>query len=426
MSEAPRPEGTSDNEGAEDQKEWGGAFDPLGDPEERRVLFGVLDSFRQYASFTHHHTTHLRRRAFYALPTAHWTLLSQPPISYLSTLELIDDALDTNAQLASLILRTSLSSFALPEQPPSRSSIFFWQNHATANDHAKASTIIRQLARDWSELGLRERQAHFDPVLSELTAQFPLNGTVSRNATRVLVPGAGLGRLVFDICAAGFHAEGTEISYHALLTSSFILNHIPAGTQYQLHPFVSSFSNRVSRASQLRAVQIPDVHPGTALDEASRGQDVHAFQRLEMSAGDFCVVYAGKDRREAYDAVATVFFLDTAPNIIRYVETVRNCLKSGGVWVNLGPLLWHFEGRAEKSDEEEAGDEETRERREPTGIAEPGSVELTDEEVLSLIEQSGFTIERHEIRDAQAGYIQDAESMLQSLYRVSFWVARKL
>ena len=26
--------------------EWNGDFDPLADPEERRVLFGALDSFR--------------------------------------------------------------------------------------------------------------------------------------------------------------------------------------------------------------------------------------------------------------------------------------------------------------------------------------------------------------------------------------------
>jgi carnosine N-methyltransferase len=30
----------------DEEGEWGGDFDPLSDPEERRVLFGALDSFR--------------------------------------------------------------------------------------------------------------------------------------------------------------------------------------------------------------------------------------------------------------------------------------------------------------------------------------------------------------------------------------------
>ena len=38
------------------------------------------------------------------------------------------------------------------------------------------------------------------------------------------------------------------------------------------------------------------------------------------------------------------------------------------------------------------------------GIEAPGSFELTDEEVLQLVEHLGFTIEKHEIRDAQGEY----------------------
>jgi carnosine N-methyltransferase len=59
------------------------------------------------------------------------------------------------------------------------------------------------------------------------------------------------------------------------------------------------------------------------------------------------------------------------------------------------------------------------------GIADPGSVELTDDEVVALIERFGFRIEKRE-SGMQAGYIQDPASMLQSLYRASHWVARKI
>ncbi len=62
-----------------------------------------------------------------------------------------------------------------------------------------------------------------------------------------------------------------------------------------------------------------------------------------MSASDFLSLYGDEAHKDTYDSVATVFFLDTAPNPIRYIETIRNCLKPGGIWTNIGPLLWHFE-----------------------------------------------------------------------------------
>lgn len=59
-----------------------------------------------------------------------------------------------------------------------------------------------------------------------------------------------------------------------------------------------------------------------------------------------------------------------------------------------------------------------------TGIADSGSVELTDDEVAALIEKMGFIIEK-KVSGIDAPYIQDPESMLQNTYKASHWVARK-
>lgn len=59
-----------------------------------------------------------------------------------------------------------------------------------------------------------------------------------------------------------------------------------------------------------------------------------------------------------------------------------------------------------------------------SGIADPGAVELSDDEVVVLIEKMGFDIEHRESGIA-APYIQDVESMLQNTYQASHWVARK-
>ncbi len=411
------------------------------------------DQYSQYQKHMHYNVTHLRRQAFYALPQEHWQLLAAPPISYLDTLNAVDDAIDANARIASGILSTALSSLNLPRDPPmsiisDQKHPLDWRGSATPNDIDKAQTIIRQLYRDWSAEGAAERSSCNDPVLQDLEKEFPASD-IDRNNIKVLIPGAGLGRLVFDVCSAGFQAEGNEISFHALFTSSYILNHLPAGHQLDLYPWISTFSNRVSRKDQLRRVKIPDVHPGTELDRASQGQNVHAFQRMSMTASDFTLLYADEGQKGMFDAVCTIFFIDTAPNVLRYVETIRNCLKPGGLWINVGPLLWHFhphvddrgdcnsgkegEDVVDRDSGDKAGNidqrrDDAKGYRRDRGIAEPGSVELTNEEVLNLIEKSGFRIEKQEMLDGGergGGYISDETSMFVQWYRLSHWVARR-
>lgn len=43
-----------------------------------------------------------------------------------------------------------------------------------------------------------------------------------------------------------------------------------------------------------------------------------------------------------WDCIATCFFIDCANNVVQFIETIYNILKPGGVWINLGPLLYHF------------------------------------------------------------------------------------
>ena len=59
------------------------------------------------------------------------------------------------------------------------------------------------------------------------------------------------------------------------------------------------------------------------------------------------------------------------------------------------------------------------------GVEEPGSVELSNEELLLLLERMGFEIVHHEIRQDGAGYIQNPESLLQNIYKVTHWIAKK-
>lgn len=83
-----------------------------------------------------------------------------------------------------------------------------------------------------------------------------------------------------------------------------------------------------------------------------------------------------------------------------YLRTIWRVLKPGGYWLNLGPLLYHYEGMDSER-----------------------SVEFTLEEIKLMSERLGFELSRDEqIRCTYAG---NDQSMLVYDYRAAFWVARK-
>ncbi|CAK7274574.1 hypothetical protein SEPCBS57363_006234 [Sporothrix epigloea] len=448
---------------------WDDSDELIKDPEEIRVLYGALDSFLQYARVSHFNCTHLRRQSFYAMSQQHWQILAAPPFSYLETLDRVDEAIESNADLAREIVRYGLESFrvagtnsdqaaAAPAAPGAEPKLPTpWAGIAKHQDVEKARSTLRQFYRDWTAAGAEERQKSYGPILKALAAErkrregltilaaqeaiqnrsndrdFELDSDDDTNLwylgrLKVLVPGAGLGRLVFDLCQNGYLAEGNEISYHQLLASSYILNFTRHAGQHTIYPWVHSFSNHRERANQLRSYAVPDIHPGQTVLQSSmlpvEEQGPYGIGSMSMTASDFLCLYSDADHAEVYDAVACAFFLDTAPNVIRYIETIRHCLKSGGLLINVGPLLWHFENNPPGNHGRDDDGDGEHDASTSTGITDPGSFELSDNEVKELVVKLGFTFVVQET-DVETPYIHDGESMLQTVYKSSHWVARK-
>lgn len=78
------------------------------------------------------------------------------------------------------------------------------------HDLDKVRSTIKQFVRDWSHEGTSEREAAYDPILEALENAFKHVSAVQRTQLRVLVPGAGLGRLAFEIAWLGFSCQGNE------------------------------------------------------------------------------------------------------------------------------------------------------------------------------------------------------------------------
>lgn len=261
------------------------------------------------------------------------------------------------------------------------------------HDVDKVRSTLKQFVRDWSEEGASEREAAYNPILEALEKRFAHVPTAQRGQIRVLVPGAGLGRLAFEIAWKGFSCQGNEFSFFMLLASHFILNKTISTNQHVLYPFIHSSSNWRTATDMLRAIRIPDINP----------TDLPSHIDFSMVAGEFVEVYSKEQEKGSWHAITTCFFIDTARNFARYVEVMNHILPIDGIWINIGPLLWHFEGATNGEI----------------------SVELTLEEVIDLIELMGFVIEEQITMKPQP-YTGNAFSMLTYDYAPEFWIARKV
>lgn len=250
----------------------------------------------------------------------------------------------------------------------------------TPRDHDKVRSTLRQFVREWSHEGKKERDESFFPIIYALQYYFP-----NPTDTKVLVPGSGLGRLPYEIASAGYSTQGNEFSFFMLLASSFILNSCP--DQLEIHPWIHSFSNMPSSKSQLQAIVIPDIKPLQNLD-------------FSMSGGDFVEIYSKPDQRQQWDCLITCFFIDTNKNMVSYIKTIKHLLKPKGKWINLGPLLYHFEG------------------------LDKDSVEYTGQEFYENVDYFGFKI--LEGGEKSGVYASLDESMMQYLYHNLYFVAESL
>lgn len=111
-----------------------------------------------------------------------------------------------------------------------------------------------------------------------LTLRNPIRRDISK--VKILVPGAGLGRLTYELAYRGYYCEGNEFSLFMLVASNFVLNKCIAENQYTLYPWVSQYVNNASRKDQTMPIAFPDVSPTKAKPKGG----------FNMVAGDFLQV----------------------------------------------------------------------------------------------------------------------------------------
>ncbi|GAA5956735.1 hypothetical protein JCM3765_005722 [Sporobolomyces pararoseus] len=235
---------------------------------------------------------------------------------------------------------------------------------------------LKHFVRDWSEEGRSEREALFPPILEALAGEFE-----SSAGRKVLVPGCGLGRLAYEIATRGFSTTANDFSHFMTLGTSLIFSRTHVPNQHSLRPYMHAFSHQRTSEDLLRTVSFPDVVPRKDIE-------------LNFKQGDFLSSFEGE--QGSIDSVITLFFIDTASNLLDYFDTIWKLLKPNGIWINEGPLLYW---------------------------GNP-AMELPLEDVIRAAEFIGFKIEqRRTLKEVR--YTADEKGMYTFAYDCEFWIARK-
>ncbi|KAJ7106565.1 N2227-like protein-domain-containing protein [Mycena epipterygia] len=321
-----------------------------------------------------------RRRSYTSISGAHKRLAHT--LSYPAKLDRLTQVTHANGRITDAIARLAEREFDI-DLPPRGGALM---------DLIRVRESLKHFIRDWSADGMEEREQVFEPILEVLRK------VDERGSKRVLIPGAGLGRLAWEISELGFlETTANEVSFFMNLAFRFLLS--PAGTsvlnQHVIHPYAHWFSHQRSVDSLFRAIRFPDAIPRLS-------------QRFKLLEKDFLTLQPPPSTLLAptfvggYDYIVTLFFIDISLNILTTIEHIYHLLCPGGIWINLGPLSWSAQSK----------------------------LELSLEEVLRAAEEVGFVLELQEqaqqqSRTVECDYNGDAQAMFRGIYRAEFWVARK-
>jgi carnosine N-methyltransferase len=311
--------------------------------------------------------------------------------------------------------------------------------HSSYLDSDKLRGVMAQYVREWSSEGVKEREISFGRIISASEKLFP--NVLNRPDIKVLVPGAGLARLVVEFVKRGFQTQGNELSYHMLLNSNFLLNNTYCANNFVLSPFIHKSSNVAKRNYQCRHIYFPDFNPGDISLINIEYPTIPVQDLMSMVAGGFADLYGPPDlpkiselytddptavnfrneNKNKFNIVATCYFLDTATNIIDYLKTIKHCLNEDGYWINFGPLLWHFE-----NDDSTFNEKVKNNYGDYENIRTPmKGLEISKDDLIQLIKDLGFEFIEHE-SDIESTYGGDSKSMGNWIYKCEYWICKKI
>ncbi|KAI5790648.1 N2227-like protein-domain-containing protein [Peziza echinospora] len=402
-----------------------------------------------------------KRKAFSAhhLPRQSKHLLAAAGVDYLQKIRDTEARILANAGLCERILGHALGYYGVARAELD-AYVRYWKKKSpggrlvaagAGGDHTSLTQALKHYVRDFSSEGRAERDVSFRRALRTLEILYP--SVEGRKGVRVLVPGCGVGGLLWRVARMGFVAEGVEWSYYMNVVGHYVGSAPPPpeaphstssleGRQdgdgdgdadadvgkNVLYPYLDWWSHHATTGNMLRGITFPYNHPSTRIF-------LHEGDFLNLANLDTSTTTTQGDSPPPhpqplqYPTILTLFFIDTARDITSYITTIHALLAPGGVWINFGPLLYGTSPYLELSlDEvvkvaEEVGFVFERLRKGGDEEGGLGGVWYGDGD-----EEDGTTVDTlgdGRVVGRRAGYSVDWRGLGRNEYLAQGWVARK-
>ena len=283
----------------------------------------------------------------------------------------------------------------------------------------KVHSVLKSVARDWSKEGATERAMAYMPLMDGMNKYVPLS---DEKIVRVLVPGAGVGRLALELFSLGYEVQGNEFSLHMLLASDFILNGCTADKPYAISPWITSSRNVCRSDDPARKVYVPDIDHTQASTMDLDNKTPELQPDFSMAAGEFVSIYSKPDQKGKWNAVVSCFFLDTAPCIVEYLEVMWHLLEDDGMLINFGPLHYHWSGPPFRPDDISFANYKLKNSHLDDRYLH--SVDMTWEDIREVLWRVGFEVLEERL-GVKSRYTADTRNFLNSDYRCIYFVAKK-
>ncbi|KAK0657914.1 N2227-like protein-domain-containing protein [Cercophora newfieldiana] len=377
---------------------------------EHHPRYRLLEALRGFSSYAETNLAELDHlKGLYRHVSKRQKALLERTVSYSSKFTSISDLIAKNQDICDAIVQNALDFYHVDRAELDRHKKEMIAARRPA-EKVSVSQALKHLVRDWGDEGASERDAAFPCIikaLGSILVRAQSHGSHHddfHQPLQVLLPGAGLGRLGHHISQSlghAFQVTNNEWSMYQNVVYRFLENTSPTSQQQQqppstVYPFIDSWSHHSTTSNMLRGVSFPNtpLHVGGVV----------------LVEGDFTTAFSSEQQMGYYDVVVTHFFIDTARNLMSYLDTIFRVLKPGGHWVNFGPLLY--------------------------GSAP--FVQLSLEEVLAVSEAMGFrfdhvpdgccgveTLPGRKACGVEAAYGFDARALTKNAYDAQLWVARR-